>query len=424
MKLVFLSNEFPNVCEPTKATFNFDLASALSVAHEVTVISPVSWLDELRARRSKLVTRVPRTQRIGDMSVHHPRYYYTPGFLRQYYGTFLWWSLRKSVARLARDPKPDCVISYWAHPDGEAAVRLAQSIGIPSIAMVGGSDVLLLASNRRRRRCIQKVLNRAGAVLTVSNDLRMKVAGLGVPQEKIHVLRRGVDSELFSPGDSEESRRRLGLDNHKNVLLYIGRLVEVKRVDTLLDACDRLRQHDRKLLLCIIGEGPLRQQLAAKVHLTGLSRHVRFVGTVPHDGLVHWYRAADLTVLSSRSEGIPNVLLESLACGTPFVATSVGGIPEIARHDAARLVPPDSPERLAAAIDAMLKERPRVPASERPGTLQDYAGAMVDLIHRVRLETQSGKKRPGLKCAQQPPAIFRHLRPAAFSLRQLVTWGR
>jgi glycosyltransferase involved in cell wall biosynthesis len=280
--------------------------------------------------------------------------------------------------------------------------------------MVGGSDVLLLARNRRRRRCIQNVLQRADAVVALSNDLGTKVADLGISPEKIHVLRRGVDTALFSPGDSDESRRHLGLANHKSILLFVGRMVQVKGLDTLLDACDRLRQHNRDFLLCLIGDGPLRQQLAADVDRRGLSPHVRFVGSVPHSELVHWYRAADLTVLASRSEGIPNVLLESLACGTPFVATAVGGIPEIARHDAARLVPPDCPEPLAAAIDTLLNERPNVLSCQRPYGLHDFADAVVELIHRVRLQTQSETRRPGLTCAQQPPASSRRSRPGRF----------
>jgi glycosyltransferase involved in cell wall biosynthesis len=77
---------------------------------------------------------------------------------------------------------------------------------------------------------------------------------------------------------------------------------------------------------------------------------VTFVGYVPHADLPDWYRAADLTVLPSRSEGIPNVLLESIACGTPFVASRVGGIPEVADPLVDRLVAPGDRDALASAI--------------------------------------------------------------------------
>jgi len=99
-----------------------------------------------------------------------------------------------------------------------------------------------------------------------------------------------------------------------------------------------------------VGDGPLRRGLMAQTETHSLSTHITFVGPKLHDELGDWYRAADLTVLPSRSEGLPNVLRESLACGTPFVSTNVGGIPEIADPDCSLLVPPNDPQALADAI--------------------------------------------------------------------------
>jgi glycosyltransferase involved in cell wall biosynthesis len=101
----------------------------------------------------------------------------------------------------------------------------------------------------------------------------------------------------------------------------------------------------------------LRSSLQAAAATLGLSDIVSFVGSRAHDQLPDWYRAADLTVLPSRSEGIPNVLRESLACGTPFVASRVGGIPEIATEPCLRLVPPGDAAALADAIAASLAAR-------------------------------------------------------------------
>src|SRR5207249_7793994 len=106
--------------------------------------------------------------------------------------------------------------------------------------------------------------------------------------------------------------------------------------------------------LCLVGEGPLRRSLESESSNRDLSDVVSFVGPRPQAQLPDWYRAADVTVLPSRSEGIPNVLRESLACGTPFVATRVGGIPEIANGHAAQLVPPGNSSALAEAIDEMI----------------------------------------------------------------------
>ena len=384
MRLLFLSNEFPNLCEPTKATFNYDLLAALAREHEVTAISPISWWDELRTRCTQPFRRWPRTRHLGRLVVHHPRFYYTPGRLRHLYGSFLWWSLRATASQVLRGPRPDCVLSYWAHPDGEAAVRLAQALGVPSVVMVGGSDVLLLAQDPRRQRCIRRVLEQADAVVAVSRDLADKVAAMGIDRQRVHVMRRGVDGSIFSPGDRQAARRKLRLPAARRLLLWVGRMVPVKGLDTLLAACDRLSQGAHDFQLCLIGDGPLRPSLAAEVERLGLSDHVTFVGSVDHDQLGPWFQAADLTVLPSRSEGVPNVLLESLACGTPFVASTVGGVPEIASRAAGRLVPPDQPEALSAALESALADRPVVSQSDRPHTLQRFAAQVVQLIRDLQ----------------------------------------
>lgn len=385
MRLLFLSSEFPNACEPTKATFNGDLCRALAEHHEVTVVAPISWWDELRTRCRHPWRPWPRRRRLDRLVVDHPRFYYTPGKLRTWYGSFLWWSLRATVSRILRGPRPDCVLSYWAHPDGEAAVRLARALGVPSVVMVGGSDVLLLTRDPRRQECIRRVLQQADAVMAVSRDLAEKVVALGVAPQRVHVLRRGVEGSLFSPGDRATARQELGLPADQRLLLWVGRMVPVKGLDTLLAACERLRQRTPDFQLCLVGDGPLRPALVAEVQQRGLSAHVTFAGSVEHAELGPWFRAADVTVLPSRSEGVPNVLLESLACGTPFVASAVGGVPEIAGHAAARLVPPDSPEELAAALEAALQDRPTVAAADRPHTLQQFAARVAALaqgLHR------------------------------------------
>ena len=107
-------------------------------------------------------------------------------------------------------------------------------------------------------------------------------------------------------------------------------MVPVKGLDILLQSLALLRSRDLDCHLYLVGDGPLRKQLMVQANVLGLSTRITFVGPKLHEELPAWYRAADLTVLPSRSEGLPNVLRESLACGTPFVASNVGGIVEIA----------------------------------------------------------------------------------------------
>jgi len=258
---------------------------------------------------------------------------------------------------------PDLILSFWVHPDGEAAVRVARERALPAVTVVGGSDVLLLAQDPVRRRRVLNVLRASDSVVAVSSDLRDKILSMGISSEKVHVWSRGIESFHFTSGSSAVARNRLGIPASVPVLIWVGRMVPVKGLDVLLRACLLLRSRDIDYRLYLIGDGPLRRELTAQTVTGGLSERVTFVGPKLHDELPDWYRAADLTVLPSRSEGLPNVLRESLACGTPFVASHVGGISEIGDNSCRILVPPEDPQALAEAIQGGLC---RWASAERP----------------------------------------------------------
>jgi glycosyltransferase involved in cell wall biosynthesis len=129
----------------------------------------------------------------------------------------------------------------------------------------------------------------------------------------------------------------------------------VKGVDVLLEACRRLSVSIGPWRLHLVGEGSSKSKLERLADKLGIKSRVSFHGAIEHEHLPDWFRAADLLVLASRSEGVPNVLLEAAACGLPFVASNVGGIPEIAGLGSSRLVPPERPAELAHAIADMLE---------------------------------------------------------------------
>jgi glycosyltransferase involved in cell wall biosynthesis/peptidoglycan/xylan/chitin deacetylase (PgdA/CDA1 family) len=382
-RLLFIANDFPNPYEPTKGVFNGQMVRALAEGCAVQAVAPVSWVSDLAARwrgRSSAAGL-----RFNDgVIVHHPRYYYTPKSLRRFYGTFLWWSLRKTIQRILAESPPDAVVGYWAHPDGEVAVRAARQAGVPALIMVGGSDVLLLTQQPTRRRCILQVLNKADAVVAVSQHLKNKLIELGVAADKVQVVCRGVDEAIFHPGDRALARQKLGIPIDQRVLLWVGRMVPVKGLDVLLTACGRLHSQGTHFQLFLIGDGPLRGVLAAQCQELGLGDSVKFVGPLEHSRLADWYRAADVTVLPSRSEGVPNVLRESLACGTPFVASRVGGIPEIANDQNSRLVRPDDPIQLADAIAGMLDHADRLSFVKASLSWKQSASDLLEVITALR----------------------------------------
>jgi glycosyltransferase involved in cell wall biosynthesis len=303
--------------------------------------------------------------------------------LRSHYGWFLWHSIRPVMLKEVHKFAPDVVLAGWIHPDGECALRMAALVDVPCVMRTGGSDVLMLAQNSSRRQRICAVLERADAVICVSNHLMRAIVDLGVSSSSVYVVRNGVDRTLFVPGNRGVARKRLNLPADAAVVLWVGRMDPIKGLDVLIDACGAVIRTEPNFCLCLVGDGPLRTHLWNRVVSEGLERHVRLVGSMAQETLADWYRAADLTVLPSYSEGLPNVLVESRSCGTPFVASDVGGVSEIVDSRLDRLVPPGDARMLGEAILESLRATHDTPRDIRAHSWEEHARGMEAVLSSV-----------------------------------------
>lgn len=387
MRLLFLSNVHPQPYAPGKGTFNAAMVQALSAEHRVRVMCSVSWVERWRGKRSDRFGIQDRNQLLGNGVVaDFPTFWYPPKLFRNRFHNWLEWSLGRDLERVRRSLKPQAILSYWAHPDGTVAVRTARKWGIPAVVMVGGSDVLLLANAGARRRVILETLHQASAVICVSEDIAEKLAQAGLPRSTLHVVRRGVDRTIFHPGDRGEAQRIIAATPGRKVLLGVGRQVDVKRWDLLLRALSEVQriqpESDWELHLC--GDGPLREIHESQAAALGLQDRVQFRGNVAQSQLGDYYRAADLTLLTSDSEGVPNVLQEAIACGSRFVATDVGGVREIADPHHDRVVQAGSVNELSAAIIEQL-HRPAVTSlrTYEPLSWRDSAAEITRILESV-----------------------------------------
>lgn len=374
MKILLITATYPTPARPRQGAFNRVLVEALRARHDVRVIAPVPW------------TQFPHrtSDPTSDPTTRHPTYYYPPKILRAHYHRFYWRSVYPSLKSLEQDFSPDVVMGYWLHPDGAAAVRAAARYRVPSIVMSGGTDLRLSPREPRRRLAIARVLERASRVVVFSRELSDHAYRLGTPRGKVDVVYRGVDRDCFCRADRAASRSACGLPQDAVAILWAGRFEEVKNPALLLHAAGHWQRVWRDLLRVImVGDGPL---LSSLVHLRsqlGLQDVVRFAGSLTQTQLALHYAAADLTVLTSHSEGIPNVLLESIACGTPFVATDVGGIAEIATPGIDRLVRAGDPEALADAVIQSVRSAPAAPRAFVPTGLAGMADQFDAVLSRV-----------------------------------------
>ncbi len=388
MRLLFITSDFPSPADPTRGVFNLHLVRALLEEHQIRIIAPRTWLEVVNSRHARLnLLSSDLGAQLGGIDVEYPTFYHTPKIFRNAYGFFLWHSVKRPIRRILSSFSPDAVIAYWAHPDGAVATRLAKMIGVPAVVIVGGSDVLLLTKNPRRRAQIQKVLQDAHAVVAVSRDLKNKTMDLGIDEAKVHVWHQGVDERLFFPGSREEARRRIGMPLTGRKLLWVGRMVPVKGLDVLIQSCAGLRDRG-DFHLYLAGDGPLRKRLESEVSAQGLSDSITFTGPIGHEHLADWYRAVDATVMASYSEGIPNVLRESIACGTPFVATHVGGIPELANGQRDMLVRPGDSTALAEAINRLFAKGAPADSLPKQPSWKEAASSFVRIVQPLVSKAQ------------------------------------
>lgn len=383
MRILAITNLYPRPGYETVASFNRQQLRALAADHEMAIVAPVLWTEEWPDRWAG--RRTPSSYRNADgVRVCHPVYYYPPKMLQHFYGECYLASIRPAVSRLLERFHPDVVLSCFAHPDGWAAVRIARDAGLPIIVKVVGSDVLVNAARGRRRRRIAEGLRSADGVVAVSHDLASQVVRLGVDPSKVHVVGNGIDRSLFHPGDRRAARARLGLPTEDRIILFVGNLLMSKGAGTLADACALLAGRGVQFTCQMVGRGPHEARLRALIARSGLSDRVYLAGARPHPELADWYRSCDVVALPSFSEGIPNVLLEASACGRPFVATRVGGIPEIADPATSVLVSPGSAVELAEALERVLDRGPMdagyAPASSWGESASRLAAHLSDAI--------------------------------------------
>jgi teichuronic acid biosynthesis glycosyltransferase TuaC len=195
-------------------------------------------------------------------------------------------------------------------------------------------------------------------IITVCEALKDLIIPLGIPSSKITVIGHGIDTKQFYPIPKALSRKTLGMPGDRPILLSVGILEPRKGHHLLIEALHIVKSKEKIFpVLYIIGGGPYREDLAKLRNQLGLESNVILVGEIPHQELRQWYSAADLLCLASDSEGWPNVLLESMACGTPVVASAVFGIPEVVTDSKLGLiVPTRTSEAFAAIILKALKK--------------------------------------------------------------------
>ena len=353
VKVLFISNLFPDASEPNRGLVNARLLRHLARLAEIRVVAPRPALSGWWTQET---SRSPLKEDAA-LSPRYPLVPYVPKFGSQVNDWLYAKRLQSILTAVRKDYAFDVILCSWLYPDAAAVARLADQFHFPYVAIAQGSDVHQYLDVTARRQRIVATVNRSSATVARSRELARLLSGAGADSGKIQVIYNGVETDVFNPGDKQAAREALGLSATAKLILYVGNLLHVKNPGLALESLAKLQaqnpQHDTRLIM--IGAGPLAESLRQQAATLGLADQVSWTGAQPPAQVAQYLRAGDVLCLPSLNEGMPNVLLEAMATGRPVVATNVGGISEVLNRPAlGRVVPSRDSASMAAALNDVL----------------------------------------------------------------------
>ncbi len=356
IKTLLFSSLYPNSQKPRHGIFVETRLRQLlrSEQVETKVVAPIASFPVKSGvfKRYAESDSVPSYELLNGIDVYHPKFFILPKIGGAITPVMMARAALPVIKKLiAQGFDFDVIDAHYFYPDGVAAAILAKKLNKPLVITARGTDVNLFADYKFAGRLIKKAASQSNSIITVAESLRHKLVTKGISQEKIQVLRNGVDKEVFYPASKDERESlRQQLNINSNTILSVGNLTKLKGFNLVLDAV--AKQPDIKLI--IIGDGEERQNLQQQVSDLKISQRVQFISNLSQQQLRDYYVSADILVLASSREGMPNVVLESLACGTPVVATNVGGVSEILSNECGIIVNDRTGIALAKVITTIL----------------------------------------------------------------------
>ncbi len=363
LRVLLFSTLYPSSERPGHGLFIETRLQKLLATSQVQakVLAPVPWFfstDAKHGERARMA-RTPHRETWHGVDVLHPRYLLPPRIGQTVAPGVLALGALRALRALQRDGFDfDLIDAHYFYPDGVAAALLARWSGKPLVVSARGSDINVLGLHPVARRMMCWAMRQAQASIAVSQALAKIMVKWGADAQRLHVMRNGVDLLRFVSNDKKSARLALDCAGTP-MLLSVGNLVLLKGHDRTIEALAVLKATHPLARLYIAGEGPDRAALQALAQSRGVADSVILLGRIANEELAPWYSAADVFVLASRSEGWANVLLESMACGTPVVATPVGSAAElIGSSGAGVLVDETAREPLVSALMQLLKMAP------------------------------------------------------------------
>lgn len=364
LRVLSIATLFPDAARPNFGLFVERSLHALAAQPdiELTVVAPVglpTFPLSLHPRYRKL-RDLPRTESWNGLTVHRPRFPLIPRFGARLNPAMV----ARAVLAAVRGQTFDVVDAQFFYPDGPAAMRVAAALDLPFSAKARGADISHFGHDPATAPQLLAAAGKAAGLLAVSDAMRRDMAAIGIDLAKVTTHYTGIDTARFHPGDRAAARVALGLDDAP-MILTVGALIPRKGQDLVIEALAALPAVQYHLA----GAGEAEGSYRALARRLGVADRVHFMGPVANADLPMLYRAADIVVMPSASEGLANAWVEAIACGTPIVISDAGGAAELVTSHVAGRIAARSPEAIAQAVQAILANPPA--PSDVTATLAD-----------------------------------------------------
>jgi len=364
MRILSISTLFPNPVRPSFGNFVGNQMRAASKCEgvDLTMISPIGippWPLALRKPYDQL-RNIPEQSDVSGITAHYPKFRLIPKIGGDTNPGRIVDAVLRLARKLHREAPFDLVDASFFFPDGPAAAAVAAALGIPVTIKSRGADIHYWGKRPRALKQMQAAAAQAAGLLAVSKALKRDMIDLGMPEERIHIHYTGLDRERFKPVQRAAARSLVSALPDLNVwpdgplIVAPGALIARKGQSLAIEALSLLSEGHLALAGTGEDEAALRSQAAA----LGLADRVQFLGHVNHDTLPQLFCAADMVVLPSASEGLANVWVEALACGTPIIIPDIGGARELVTSANAGRIAERTPAAIAEAIEAILADPP------------------------------------------------------------------
>ncbi len=335
MRIFLISTLYPNSKQPTRALYNKRHFEALkTIGHEVEVIAPVPWYPG----KTNLP---PVCEFVGKILVHHPRFFYTPGVMIDQHWRSYRFFVKNILERVIKDARCKMedgkmktsnfqnnvhIILGFVYPDAVAMASICRNLGLHYSVLVLGSDFRVRTKQKRFANKVMMCLQEAPSIFCPGKALKNDMSAAGINEEKIFAFNNGTNKKVFF---YNEEKIQTTPYSHQTIL-FVGNLVDIKAPERLLRAFAKFQTNNAPTAkVLIVGFGPLKERMIRLCEKLSIHDLVEFLGRQPPNEIARRMKHADTLCLCSKSEGMPNVVIEALSCGCPVVATAVGEIPHL-----------------------------------------------------------------------------------------------